>query len=209
MATAVPFDQTTDQTDLSLIVRGSLILGVIQSVLVFAVSLVNKGLDGTPDTVATGLLVALGVAACCFLPAVWTRPRTIDGIAAAAGIGLGAALAYLVIDVILLQRIGTYTNRWWEIGGGSNWWYHPVWWMVSAYLSWFGGWIIANQVRRTGAISVPMAIVLLAVLTAVCGAVGVVVGVPGAAWNLPTFAVAVLPALALGTVVSGIGGARG
>ena len=37
--------------------------------------------------------------------------------AGAAGIGLAAAGVYLLVDVSLLQPIGTYTNRWREIGG--------------------------------------------------------------------------------------------
>jgi hypothetical protein len=208
MATAATLDHSTDQTDLPLIVRGAVILGAIQSVLVLAVSLVNRGLEGTPDTIVTGVLVALGIGICCVLPAIWIRPRTIDGIAAASGIGLGAALVFLVIDVILLQRIGTYTNRWWAVGGMSNWWYHPVWWMVSAYLSWLGAWVFANQFRARGASSLAGAIVLVAALAVACGALAALVGFPGAAWSLPTFVVAVLPALALATLISGFAGSR-
>ena len=78
--------------------------------------------------------------------------RTIEGIAGAAGIGLGAAFVFLLLDVVLLQNIGTYTNRWWQIGG-SNWWYHPIWWMVGTFLPWFGAWILANQAARNGRIS--------------------------------------------------------
>lgn len=208
MANAATLDHSTDQTDLPIIVRGSVILGVLQSVLVLAVSLVNRGLEGTPDTIVTGLLVALGVILCCFLPAIWIRPRTIDGIAAAAGVGLGAALVYMTIDVILLQRIGTYTNRWWEIGGMSNWWYHPVWWMVSCYLSWLGAWIFANQLRARGNSSLAGAVLLVAAFAVALGALAAVLGFPGASWNVGTFAVAVLPALALATLTSGFAAAR-
>ena len=83
------------------------------------------------------------------LPGIWTRALTIEGIAGAAGIGLGAAFVFLLIDVVLLQNIGTYTNRWWQIGG-SNWWYHPIWWMVGTFLPWIGAWILANQAARNG-----------------------------------------------------------
>ena len=90
------------------------------------------------------------------LPGIWTRARTIEGIAGAAGIGLGAAFVFLLVDVVLLQNIGTYTNRWWQIGG-SNWWYHPIWWMVGTFLPWLGAWILANQAERNGRISAPAA----------------------------------------------------
>ena len=209
MASAVQLDHSHDVTDVSSIVRGSLILGVIQAVLVFATSLSNKGLEGTPDTVVTGILVALGIAATAFLPSIWIRPRTIEGIAGAAGIGLGAALAFLVIDVIVLQPIGTYTNRWWEVGGGSNWWYHPVWWMVSSLLAWLGAFIVSNHASKRGDGSVVMPMVIVAAFTVACGALAAMFHFPGAGWNVATFAVAVLPALALGTIVSGLGNSRG
>lgn len=208
MAAAVQIDHSHDVTDVPSIVRGAIILGVIQSVLVFATSLSNKGLEGTADTVLTGLIVTLGVAATAFLPAIWIRPRTIEGIAGAAGIGLGAALTFLVIDVLLLQRIGTYTNRWWQVGGGSNWWYHPVWWMAGSLIACLGAFIVANHATRRGDPAIGMAAVLVAALTVACGALAAIFGFPGAGWNVPTFAVAVLPALALGTIVSGLGASR-
>lgn len=208
MASAVQVDHTQDVTDVASIVRGAIILGVIQSVLVFATSLSNKGLEGTPDTIVTGLLVAIGVAATAFLPAIWIRPRSIEGIAGAAGIGLGAALTFLVIDVIVLQPIGTYTNRWWEVGGGSNWWYHPVWWMASSMLACLGAFVVSNHARSRGDASVMMAAVVVAAFTVALGALAAMLGFPGAQWHVATFAVAVLPALALATIVSGLSASR-
>ena len=92
-------------------------------------SLVNRHLDGPIEIVLLALILLAGLAAVMLLPGTWTRALTIEGIAGAAGIGLGAAFLFLLVDVALLQNIGTYTNRWWQIGG-SNWWYHPIWWMV-------------------------------------------------------------------------------
>lgn len=205
MATAARIDDSFDATDIRTVVRGSIILGAIQAVVVFCVSLVNRGLEGTADAALTGILVAIGAIACAFLPGFWTRARSIEGIGGAAGIGLGAAFMFLILDVILLQPLGTYTNRWWEVGGMSNWWYHPVWWMVSSYTSWMGAWILANQANRRGRMSVPAGAILLAILTVALGAVAAVLHFPGAGWNVSTFGVAILPALALGAVVSGLG----
>ena len=205
MATAVRLDDSFDTTDVRTLVRGSAILGLIQAVIVFAVSLVNRGLEGTPDAALTAILVAIGAIACAFLPGIWTRARSIEGIGGAAMIGLGAALMFLVVDVILLQPIGTYTNRWWEVGGMSNWWYHPVWWMVSSFLSWMGAWILANQANRRGSVSVAGGAVLVAILTLILGAAAAALHFPGAGWNVPTFGVAIMPALALGAIVSGLG----
>lgn len=209
MATAVRLDTNADTTELPIILRGSVILGVIQTVCVFAVSVINKAMEGTADAALTGVVVFIGAALTIILPGLWTKARTIEGISGAAAIGLGATVMFLVLDVIILQPLGTYTNRWHEIGGHSNWWYHPVWWMVGCYLSWLGGYILANQTVRRGAPSVGGTLGMVAVLTAACGAIAAVMGFPGAGWNVPTFAIAVLPALALGTWASSLGAKQG
>lgn len=209
MATAVRLDGNADTTELPIILRGSAILGVIQSVCVFAVSVINKALEGTADAALTGVVVFFGAALTIVLPGLWTKARTIEGISGAAGIGLGATVMYLILDVTILQPLGTYTNRWHEIGGHSNWWYHPVWWMVGCYLSWLGAFIMANQAAKKGAPSVVGTLGLVAVLTIACGAIAAVTGFPGAGWNVPTFAIAVLPALALGTWASSLGAKQG
>ena len=205
MATAVHPDATFDTTDIPRIVRGSITLGAIQALVILAISMANRTLEGTADQAATGILLAVGLAATILLPGRWTRARTIEGIAGAAGIGLGAALAFLVLDVAVLQPLGTYTNRWYEVGGHSNWWYHPVWWMVGSYLSWMGAFVLANQTARRGSPSVAGAVLLIVVLTVVLAAAAATLGFPGAGWTVPTFGVAILPALALAALVSGMG----
>ncbi len=209
MATAVHPDTTFDTTDVPLIVRSSVKLGLMQAVTILAISMANRTLEGTADQGATALLLTVGLIATILLPGHWTRARTIEGIAGAAGIGLGAALAFLVLDVVALQPLGTWTNRWYEVGGHSNWWYHPVWWMVGSYLSWMGAFVMANQTAKNGAPSIPGAVVLIAALTAIVGAAAAALGFPGAAWSVPTFGVAVLPALAIAAFVSGMGRSRG
>ena len=209
MATAVQLDAGVDNTELQRVVRGSITLALIQAGFVVAVSIVNKSTDGIVDHALTGILVFVGAMITVFYPGTLTRPRTIEGIAGAAGIGLGATWCFLLIDAFLLQTFHVYTNRWREIGGGSIWWYLPVWWMVGTYLSWMGGWILANQARNTGTSSVPSAIILVTITSAVCGSIAAVTHFPGAVWNVPTFAVAVLPGLALANIVSSLGARRG
>jgi hypothetical protein len=46
------------------------------------------------------------------------------------------------------------------------------------------------------------------VFTLIAAVVAVVIGVPGAHWNLPTFGVAFLPGLALATAFSAMGAQR-
>ena len=96
----------------------------------------------------------------------------------AAGIGLAATGVFLLLDVMLLQNIGTYTDRWYAIGGGSNWWYHPVWWMAGTFLPWMGAWILANQTARNGRPSVGVAFLTVVGLAVLSAVVGILIGVP-------------------------------
>jgi hypothetical protein len=177
-------------------------------VLIAAFGLLQPRIAGAVELVVCGAILFIGIAATIVLPGQWTRARTIEGIAGAAGIGFAAAIVFLIVDVVLFQPIHLYTNRWLEIGGGSNWWYHPVWWMVGTYLTWMGAWIQANQLARNGRAS-PVALVLgTAILAAVCLAIGVLLGVPNTRWGLGGFAVATLPALALYTLLTSLGARR-
>jgi hypothetical protein len=197
-----------DVTAVPAIVLGSTKLGLLEAVLVLLFSLASRMLSGVAETVVCGLILVIGVAAVSMLPGLWTRARTIEGIAGAAGIGLGATGVFLLLDVMLLQNIGTYTNRWYEIGGGSNWWYHPVWWMVGTFIPWMGAWILANQSIRSGRPSVGTAFALAVGLSVVVAVLAILFGFPAARWTLGTFAVAFLPGLVLAAIVSGIGKRR-
>lgn len=208
MTSAVQTQASSDVTHLRHVLRQAALLGVFQAACVLAFSLVSRVLDGAPELVLRSLIVLAGATATTLLPGIWTRARTIEGIAGAAGIGLGAAVTFLVVDVILLQPLGTWTNRWLEIGGGSNWWYHPVWWMAGTWLAWMGAWSLANQsIRRQTPSPVGVLITALTV-TAVLGIVAALAGFPGAGFGLGTFAVAFLPAIGLTVLVTGLGGNR-
>jgi hypothetical protein len=208
MTSAVALDSAHDQTALPGILRAGVKLGLLQCVLIAAFGLLQPRIAGAVELVVCGAILFIGIAATIVLPGQWTRARTIEGIAGAAGIGFAAAIVFLIVDVVLFQPIHLYTNRWLEIGGGSNWWYHPVWWMVGTYLTWMGAWIQANQLARNGRAS-PVALVLgTAILAAVCLAIGVLLGVPNTRWGLGGFAVATLPALALYTLLTSLGARR-
>jgi hypothetical protein len=203
-STAEPKAQD-DATAVPAIVLGSIKLGLIESVLVLVFSLASRFLSGVLETIVCAIVLLIGLAAVSMLPGLWVRARTIEGVAGAAGIGLGAAGVFLLVDVILLQNIGTYTARWYDVGGGSNWWYHPVWWMVGTFLPWMGAWILANQTARRGTPSAIYGFGIALGLSAVLAMLAVQLGFPGARWTLDTFAVAFLPGLVLATIVSAIG----
>jgi hypothetical protein len=197
-----------DATAVPSIVLGSIKLGLIEAVLVLLFSLASRFLSGVLETIVCAIILMIGLAAVTMLPGLWIRPRTIEGIAGAAGVGLGAAGVFLLVDVILLQNIGTYTDRWYDLGGGSNWWYHPVWWMVGTFLPWMGAWILANQSAKRGTTSAAGGLAIALAFTLVAGVLAVVLGFPGARWSLGTFAVAFLPGLALATAASALGPRR-
>jgi hypothetical protein len=197
-----------DATAVPAIVLGSIKLGLFEALLVLLFSLGSRFLGGIFETLVCAIILLIGLGAVSMLPGLWTRPRTIEGIAGAAGIGLGATGVFLLVDVVLLQNIGTYTARWYDIGGGSNWWYHPVWWMVGTFIPWMGAWILANQTVRRGAPSVVAGFGLAIGLAVAFAVLAVLFRFPGAQWSLGTFAVAFLPGLVLATIISAMGARR-
>jgi hypothetical protein len=202
MASAVELQGDVDRTDVPHIVRTSIQLGILESMFVLVISLVTRYTDGVVETALLAVLLLAGLTLVAGLPGLWTRARTIEGIAGAAGIGLGAAFVFLLIDVALLQPIGTYTNRWVQIGGFSNWWYHPVWWMVGTFIPWMGAWILANQVAKGARPSIVRMMIGALAFTGLLGIAAVLLHFPGAVWKLPTFGVAFLPGIAAATVFS-------
>lgn len=205
MTSALAVNGAQDQTDLPTILRSGVKLGLLQCALIAGFGLLQRQLDGVAELVICGIILLAGLGLTIVLPGQWTRARTIEGIAGAAGIGLSAAIVFLIVDVSLFQPVHLYSNRWLEIGGGSNWWYHPVWWMVCTYLTWQGAWIQANQAAKYGAVSPVMLVLETFILALVFLAVGVMLGVPNARWGLGGIAVGVLPALALLTVLTSFG----
>jgi hypothetical protein len=210
MHPAVELHATHDVTDVPWIVRGAVKLGLIEAGTVLLFSLASRFLmRGPVETVVFAVILLVGIAAVALLPGLWTRPRTIEGIAGAAGIGLSATLVFLLLDVSILQNIGTYGNRWLEIGGGSNWWYHPVWWMAGTFVSWMGAWLLANLNARRGRTSAGLAFGMIVACSLLLAVIAIVLHFPLAGWNVPTFGVAFLPGVAVATAVSVLGPSRG
>jgi hypothetical protein len=208
MTSTAELQKDYDLTAVPAIVQGSVKLGLLQAIVVLLFALASRFLSGVLEGLVCGIILVIGLAAVTVLPGLWTRALTIEGIAGAAGIGLGATGVFLLVDIVLLQNLGIYSNRWYDIGGGSNWWYHPVWWMAGTFLSWIGAWLLANQTARNGRPDALRALVTALILTLLVGGLAVVLDVPGAGWNLGTFGVAYLPGLVLATFVSALGKRR-
>jgi len=104
---------------------------------------------GARGVVEALIVLGTGVLA-AFLPARWTAPRGADGIAGAAAIGLVGTIVFSAIDIIVLRPLKAYPWTWDAIGGGSSWWYLPVWWMLGTFLAWMGGIVTASAGARGG-----------------------------------------------------------
>lgn len=184
-----------DRSEVRVILLGGVQLGVLTTVGVVAFALLSRALTGTTEVVVQSLLILLGGVAVAYGPALAIRPRTVDGIAWATLVGLLGALAFTVLDTAGLRPAHLYPWTWDEIGGGSGFWYIPVWWMGSAVLAWLGAWTVAI-LARGGSDPRPLVVGLVtAGLAVVCFGIGVAVT------PLPFHAASMALAFAAGLVV--------
>jgi len=160
--------RATASSGWQLIVFGGVRIGIVTAIGVAAFSLLSTALAGPVETVVQSLFVLAGGALFAYWPAAIFGPRDVDGIAWTAMIGLLGAVSFTVIDTAALRSLDLYHWTWDAIGGGSGFWYVPVWFMASAVLAWLGGWVRANSgseaVAVTAAKTVGIGIVLAAVL---------------------------------------------
>lgn len=159
---------TSEQYDVRTIVGGGLQLGVLTAVGVVVFALVSRGLSGTVEVIVQVVLVLIGGIAFSYLPSLWVRPRSADAIAWAVMLGLLGAVAFTLVDTAILRPLDLYHWTWDAIGGGSGFWYIPVWWMGSAFLAWLGGMIAAKSGTplASGVQSAGLAVLLFAILAA-------------------------------------------
>jgi hypothetical protein len=122
----------------------------------------------------TAVVLAAAVIA-TFLPAQSTTARSVQGIAGAAAVGLWGTIVFMAIDIVLLRPLKAYPWTWDAVGGGSTWWYLPIWWMLGTFVAWLGGLVTAARARRGGSTSI-RALALPLVLGAVGFAVGIGLG---------------------------------
>ena len=188
MTSAAELQRDHDVTDVPSIVRGSVKLRDCSSPWSCSCSRsLNRYLDGPLEILLLAVILLAGLAAVTLLPGLWTRALTIEGIAGAAGIGLGAAFLFLLIDVVLLQNIGTYTNRWWQIGGGATGGItRSGGWSAPSCPGWAPG---SSPIRRRAPVARPLSprSVPRSLFAVAAAVLANLIGFPGARWNLPTF----------------------
>jgi hypothetical protein len=201
--TAATAPASVDRSDWRLIVTGGAKLGLVTAAGVVAFSLLSRSLTGTTETIVQAILILVFGAVFAFLPAHWVRPRSVDGIAWAAMLGLMGSLFFAVLDIAVLRRVGIYPWAWDLIGGGSPYWYLPVWLMGSAIIAWLGAWTVTTQRRGDGGVLVAaaqaegLAIVLFGVFVMAIGP-----------FHAAMMALAYVAALALLVAVSAVFGRK-
>jgi hypothetical protein len=142
-ATAAPV--ASDRSDFRTVTVGGAKLGVATAIAVVAFLAaarlvpVSAGMRGGVEAL---IVLAAGLAL-SFIPAQWTAARGTEGIAGAAAIGLVGTVVFSAIDIAVLRTFKAYPWTWDAIGGGSTWWYLPIWWMLGTFLAWMGGIITA------------------------------------------------------------------
>ena len=144
-------------------------------------------------------MVVVGGAVFAYFPSMRIQPRSVDSVAWAALTGLMGALFFTVIDTAVLRPLDVYYWTWDEIGGGSGWWYVPVWWMGSAALAWLGAWVTANTANG-GPVSIPPIAAQSAVISVVVFAILVVTSI--SPLHAGTMALAVVLALVIHVAVT-------
>jgi len=193
-ATVAP--AASDRSDFRTVTVGGAKIGVATAIAVVAFLAALRLVPiaaGLRGGVLVLIVLAAGLAA-AFLPAEWTAARTTEGIAGAAAVGLVGTVVFSAIDIVLLRPFKAYPWTWDAIGGGSTWWYLPIWWMLGTFLAWMGGIVTAASGEATLARRAFPAVAGTIIVTAIVRLAGVPVAFPvvvGAAFTL------VLAALAL------------
>jgi len=166
-ATAAPV--ASERSDFRTVTVGGAKLGVATAVAVVAFLAASRLVPITASLRgAVEALIVLGTGlAVAFLPARWTGARGTEGIAGAAAMGLVGTVVFSAIDIVLLRPFNAYPWTWDAIGGGSTWWYLPIWWMLGTFLAWVGGMVTARQTMFGGravaaAVFGPLALVIVA-----------------------------------------------
>lgn len=168
---------STDRADFRSVMIGGTKIGIAIGVGVVLFLVVSRFVPaGLARQVAQTVVVLAAGAAASFLPGIWVTPRTGDGVAGAAAIGLWGTVVFSAFDIILLRPFHAYPWTWDAVGGNSTWWYLPLWWMLGTFVAWMGG-IIAARMADAGLVRLS--------LPTVGGAIGAGIGISFTGIPLP------------------------
>ena len=164
-----------DRSEFRNVLTSGTLIGVITGVSVVAFLAVTRSLSAgsVRDLLGGAIVLAAGIAA-SFIPGQRSAARTVEGIAGAAAIGLWGTVVFTAFDIVLLRPFKAYPWTWDAIGGGSTWWYLPMWWMLGTFVAWMGGLLTAAR----GGGSIASLAAPVAIGAVVLSAAGKVLGCP-------------------------------
>src|SRR6266511_4397490 len=142
---------TADRSEFRHVLLSGTIVGVATAVAVILFLVVSRLLPpGLVASLLLMLIVLAGGVGAAFLPGFFAASRTTQGVASAAAIGLWGTIVFMAIDIILLRPFKAYPWTWDAIGGGSTWWYLPIWWMLGTFVGWMGAIVTSGRAARGG-----------------------------------------------------------
>jgi hypothetical protein len=136
----------SDRSDFRTVTTNGAKVGALTAglVVVFAIGSRLMG-PGLVEDLFQSAVVLVGATLIAFLPGLWVGARQTEGVAGAAAVGLVGTVVFMLVDVALLRPVRLYSWTWDAIGGGSGWWYLPVWWMYGTFLPWLGALLVARS----------------------------------------------------------------
>ena len=147
--TAGTAPRATDRSDFRHILVSGTRVGAAVGTAVIVYLLVSRLVPaGIAQTALQTVIVLAAAVTASLMPAEWTTARSTQGIAGAAAVGLWGTIVFMAIDIIVLRPLKAYPWTWDAVGGGSTWWYLPIWW----FSAWMGGMYTAGRAAR-GAVS--------------------------------------------------------
>jgi hypothetical protein len=146
---------TVDRSEFRHILLSGTIVGAVTGAAVVLFLLVSRLLPaGIVSSFLLMLIVLAGGVAAAFLPGFFAASRSVQGVASAAAIGLWGTIVFMAIDIILLRPFHAFPWTWDAVGGGSTWWYLPIWWMLGTFVAWMGAIVTAGRATRGGDASI-------------------------------------------------------
>ncbi|HLQ59027.1 MAG TPA: hypothetical protein VK113_05875 [Gemmatimonadales bacterium] len=140
---------TVDRSEFRHVLLSGTIVGAVTAAAVVLFLLVSRVLPaGTVTSLLLMIIVLAGGVAAAFLPGFFAASRTTQGVASAAAIGLWGTIVFMAIDIVLLRPFRAFPWTWDAVGGGSTWWYLPIWWMLGTFLAWMGAIVTAGRAAR-------------------------------------------------------------
>lgn len=187
--TASASPAATDRSDFRHVLASGTKLGVAVAIAVIVFLAISRAVPpGVFRELLQLVVVLVAAVGASLLPAHWAVARGTQGIAGAAAIGLWGTVVFMAIDIVLLRPFHAYPWTWDAVGGGSTWWYLPIWWMLGTFVAWLGAIVTARRAARGGDIAIRA---LASPLVVGAAAAAVVLAIAGAGIVMPVAAGAV------------------